>query len=153
MSPTMHTLIKEIDTDYAAWQPDAAVEYRYRIECADPASCDGWIECGEEHEVEGRSADAYDEGPFDCAPDAPWFGAEKFEFHGAMHTWRDGYGWTKPFDGCIVAYTDWDVPDEAWSGPVGRYPVDDEWDDTSCTLSVCAEVTVAQPDSVGEARQ
>lgn len=144
MSTPMHTLIKEIDTDYTG-MPDGEVEYRYRIECADPATCDGWIECGKLHEFDGRDADTY--GPYDCEPDCPWFESEEFDFHGVVHTWRDGYGWTVPFDGCIVAYTDWDVPDEIWSGPVGRYPVDDEWDDTQCTLSIRTEDTAPQPDS------
>lgn len=123
MPESTHILIKEID-------PEDLAEFRYRIECQVPGSCDGWTECDKPPEFDCRTADS----PYDCAPDAPWDGLNEFEFHGVVHTWRDGYGWTVPFEGCIVAWADADVPDEMESLPPGRYQVDDEWDDTSLDL-------------------
>jgi hypothetical protein len=119
-----HILVKEID-------PEDPEGFRYRIECQVPDSCDGWIECDKPSEFGCRYADS----PYDCPDDAPWSGLNEFEFHGVPHTWRDGYGWTVPFEGCIVAWADWEPPDEVETLPPGRYQVEDDWDDTSLYLN------------------
>lgn len=119
----MHILVKEIDAD----DPE---EFTYRIECQIAGSCGGWLECNEPPESDCRIAD----DPHDCADDALWCGRDEFEFHGVVHTWHDGYGWTVPFEGCIVAWADWDAPDEVEALPPGRYQVDDEWEDMSLYL-------------------
>ena len=55
--------------------------------------------------------------------------------HGQMHTWRDGHGWTVECTGCIVNYNNsYDLPPEVEDLPIGRYEVDDDWDDTCCYL-------------------
>lgn len=123
-----HVLVKEID-------PEDHEEFRYRIECQVPDSCDGWWECDKPHEVDGRRADGAQDGPFDCEADVPWSDKEEFEFHGVTHTWRYGHGWTVPFEGCIVAWADSEPPEEVEALPPGRYEVEDEWDDTSLYLN------------------
>lgn len=120
-----HILIKEVN-------PDDPEEFRYRIECQLGDACDGWWECDKLHEVDGLSAHL---GPNDSEPGAPWDAEEEFGFHGVLHTWRDGHGWTVPFEGCVVEVSDFDPPDEVLELPVGRYEVDDEWDDTSLYLN------------------
>lgn len=118
-----HILIKEIDAGDSE-------EFTYRIECQIAGGCGGWRECDKPPEFDCRFADS----PHDCEDDALWCGLDEFEFHGVLHTWRDGYGWTVPFEGCIVAWADWDAPDEVEALPPGRYQVDDEWEDTSLYL-------------------
>lgn len=87
-----------------------------RIECLDPATCEGWIACSEPHPG------------FEPTLDEVWI-------HGALHTWRPGHGWTVSFIGCVVdAVFEWDsVPAEIPMTP-GRYAVATEWDDTDLTL-------------------
>lgn len=132
-------------------------EWNWSITCLAPEKCGGWQECGKEHRLEGVSAA---DGPYDndcpgwhgpyLADDAhdkrmqaesaqhyPWCDEDEFEFHGVLHTWRYGYGWTIPFDGCAVAanlsWADeaWDIADEHGEG---SHVVDDDWDDTDLTL-------------------
>lgn len=124
-----HILVKEAD-------PDDPEDFRYRIECQIEGGCGGWWECDKPHEVDGRCADAdlTQCGPFDCVPDAPWEGQVEFTFHGVVHTWHDGHGWTVPHVGCIVAVVDWMPPEEVEDLPPGRYEVTDEWDDTELYL-------------------
>lgn len=69
--------------------------------------------------------------------DDPWCDEDEFVFHGVPHTWRYGYGWTVPFEGCVVDANDSCV-DEAYDiarehGP-GTHEVDDDWDETTCYL-------------------
>ena len=122
------------------------------ITCLAPAKCGGWWECGETHGVNGTSAG---DGPYgaDCpgcivplgADEAhlPWCDEDEFEFHGVLHTWRYGYGWTVPYDGCVVQAAD-DVCDAVYDigqeHGEGTYFVDDEWDDTSCSLVFASRV-------------
>lgn len=108
--------------------------FNHQIECLNVEKCGGWAECMKPHEVDGKSAN---DGPWDADDDDPWIDEEEFTFHGVEHTWHYGYGWTTPFKGCVVAENDaacdyaHDIGVE--HGP-GRYVVDDEWDDTDCTL-------------------
>lgn len=125
-----HHLIVTKSDDWTEDEPD----FDHDVVCLDPPSCGGWQECLDPHEVDGVSAA---EGPYDSPEDAPWCDEEEFTFHGVLHEWRYGYGWTVPFPGCVVAAND-HVCDSAYD--IGRrhgegtYVVDDEWDDTYCTL-------------------
>lgn len=107
--------------------------YRAAITCSDPESCPGWIECREPHEVEGRSAEG---GPWTAEEGDPWAEQDEYEFHGVAHEWRSGYGWTVAYPGCPVAAGDWEVPDEIDTTVDGKYPVDADWDDDTCYLTV-----------------
>lgn len=73
----------------------------------------------ETHEVDGRPA-----------------GRGEYEFHGVLHEWRAGYGWTVPYPGCVVAGAVEDLPDGIDTGVDGTYPVEAEWDDEWCYLTV-----------------
>jgi hypothetical protein len=113
-------------------------DYRYGIECVAPEKCGGWQECLEPHEVDGKSAA---DGPWSCDSADPWCDEDEFEFHGVVHTWHYGYGWTVPFDGCVVQASDsgWgDLYEIARDYGPGRYVVADEWDDTDCYLTYVA---------------
>jgi hypothetical protein len=109
-------------------------DYRFEITCHEPEKCNGFWECMEPHKVDGKSAAA---GPYDCSYDDPWCDEDEFEFHGVVHTWHYGWGWTVPYPGCVVAanehWTDdaWDIARE--HGP-GVHEVDDDWNDDSCIL-------------------
>ncbi len=121
----------------------------YGTKCLVENGCGGWIECREPHEVDGKKADC---GPYDCdCPDgqpsclseteadyAPWCDREEFEFHGVVHTWRYGYGWTVPYKGCIVAWGDYELPGCYEDLPRGEYQVEDDWEDTGCYLQLVA---------------
>jgi hypothetical protein len=123
-------------------------DYRCEIECIAPEKCGGWWECMEAHEVDGVSAA---DGPYasvcpSCGGEGdehvPWCDRDEFEFHGVEHTWRYGYGWTVPYEGCIVQANDsgWDdLYDIAREHGPGRYLVDDDWDDTTCYLTYAGE--------------
>lgn len=128
-----HVLVIEPDTEYAARFPDAPVEYRWSIECQNPARCGGWQECHESHQIDGEPVN---DGPWESEESAPWFEEDYYTFHGVEHEWRYGHGWTVPFDGCVVAenagYTD--CPVEPMR--TGRWLVEDEWDDTYMSLHV-----------------
>lgn len=64
----------------------------------------------------------------------PRHGQQGYEFHGQMHTWRDGHGWTVEYTGCIVHYNNsYDLPPEAEDLPIGRYEVDDDWTTPAAT--------------------
>ena len=114
----------------------------FEIECVAPDTCNGWIECGEPHAVDGIDANY---GPYGCDESAPWFDEDEWEFHGKLHTWRHGYGWTLPYPGCVVAGSGGvEAPDDLWEETVdgehrlkpGRWLVDDDWDDTDCYLAL-----------------
>lgn len=110
-------------------------DYTATIECI-PGGCLGWIECREEHTVDGYTGP--NDGPYDSGEDAPWADKEETEFHGVMHTWRSGWGWTVPYPGCVLA--EQDTSDNEHDilmeyGP-GAYLVDEDWwDETSVTIS------------------
>ena len=135
-----HILVIEPDAAYAARFPDAPVEYRWSIECQNPARCGGWQECHESHQIDGEPVN---DGPWESEESAPWFEEDYYTFHGVEHEWRYGYGWTVPFDGCVVAenagYTD--CPVEPMRP--GRWLVDDEWDDTYMSLNAVEELALS----------
>lgn len=139
--PRGHVLVIEPDTAYAERFPDADIEYRWRIECLSPEKCGGWQECSESHEVPGVPVN---DGPWDSDESAPWFEQDYFTFHGVEHEWRSGYGWTVPFDGCVVAYNSpfYDCPIDPLRP--GRWVVDDEWDDEWMTLVAIEELDCDQ---------
>lgn len=132
-----HVLVVEPDAEYAARFPDFAPEVRWRIECPDGNGCSGWIECDGNHEgfdPEDEDSPAYDE-------------YEDVEIHGVLHAYQWGYGWTTPLpEGqCVVGECQpgIDPPEDLWQRdeqtnnlrlPLGRWVVEDEWDDTNCTL-------------------
>lgn len=126
-----HILVKTLDTTTPG-RPD----YTFTLECPGPPQCVGFTECQEKHEVDGRDAA---EGPYDCAEDDPWLHEEEFTFHGVLHTWQDGYGWTVPFEGCVVRPHPY-FPDEArdvlFEQMPGRYVVAVDWDEDSYTLKL-----------------
>lgn len=127
-----HLLTITTTADHTPEDPD----FDYSVTCQAPDLCGGWEECLDPHEVDGVSAA---DGPWDSDETDPWFEEEEFDFHGVTHEWRYGYGWTVPFKGCVVAANDGvcDAADDIGRsrGP-GTYPVDDDWDDTSCYLTV-----------------
>ena len=130
-----HVLVIEPDTAYADRFPDFPVEYRWRIECANVEKCGGWTECPEPHEVDGTSAA---DGPWDALESAAWCDEDYFTFHGVEHEWHDGYGWTVPFEGCVVAATAEDQPISPMRP--GRWVVHDDWDDEWVYLTVVSEI-------------
>ena len=130
-------------------EQDRADQYAVHIECTVPGGCGGWEECREPHEVDGVSAA---DGPYDtvcsCADaeatacSIPWCGHDEFEFHGVLHEWRSGYGWTVDFDGCVLAaYPDFELPDGIDTTRDGKWRVEDDWDDTDCYLNLIGEET------------
>lgn len=94
------------------------------MQCITPSGCDGWTECTEEHpfpDDEAREM-AEDDG--------------HHAFHGVEHQYRYGYGWTVPYDGCVLAgSSEWsDGVSEAASHigeqyGEGRHAVADDWSD------------------------
>lgn len=153
-----HILVIEPDTEYRekvnayrigdGLEPYAEDEwdehFTWSVICHKPEHCNGWIECDKEHAVDGY--DGPNDGPWDYDTDSPppWAELEEFEFHGELHEWKWGYGWTTPYPGCVLqGNVDWDVPDELYPLRAGRWIVDDDWDDTDVSLSVVREVTDA----------
>lgn len=142
-----HILVIEPDPTAPAMGPHHTDDRTWSIECPPGNGCSGWMECGEKHEVEGHGS--AEDGPDDCEETAPWEGCDEFEFHGVMHEWKGGHGWTVPWPGCVVAGSDWsEPPAEMDDLPTGRYPIEDDWDDTSVALDFvdplpgrCAEST------------
>lgn len=123
-----HTLVVEPDDAYAARFPDFPPETQMRVECDSPDECGGWTECIQDH---GAGNDV----PWVSDEDAPWFEEEDYDFHGVTHTWRSGHGWTVPYKGCVVQEVDLDFGHL----PIGRYAIEDEWDDTECYLTLISE--------------
>lgn len=119
-----HVLVIEPDAAYAERFPDAPVEYRWFIECADTSLCGGFEECIQEHEVDGVSAA---DGPWECPEDVAWFEEDYFTFHGVEHQWHYGWNWTVPFEGCVVKDNAEECP--VWPMRPGRWKVEDEWED------------------------
>ncbi|WP_087005977.1 hypothetical protein [Gulosibacter sp. 10] len=126
---------------------DRSNAYTYSVECTVSGGCGGWQECGKPHEVDGVDAsDGPWETPCSCAyveadhHSIPWCGEEEFEFHGVLHEWRWGYGWTVPYTGCIIRDYPPELPDGIDTERDGRWLVDDDWDDTDCYLVLVREL-------------
>lgn len=135
---TEHLLTVEVDTAYTERFPNAETELNWSITCTNPDQCNGWMECDKPHEVDGVNAA---DGPNDSEEDAPWSGYDEFEFHGEEHTWRECYGWTIAYKGCVVQGSlTAECPDELHPLRPGKWVVDDDWDDEICTLNVVREV-------------
>lgn len=143
-----HILVVSRDEDYLKLlaqhreldEQDARDAYRVNIECPTPENCTGWEECRGPHTSPDGFLDAND-GPYDCEEDVPWEGYDEFEFHGEVHTWRDSWGWTVPFPGCIVAAQDIEVPEGIDTTRDGRWLIEDDWDDTDCYMVLVRELT------------
>lgn len=156
---TGHLLVVELDESEQAKLdagelifPEHVESHVHGIACHLGDNCKGWIKCLEPHEIDGTSAEC---GPHDCdcsddkpsclgegANRAPWDDEDEFEFHGVIHTWRGGHGWTVPFTrGCIVAFGDYELPYECEDLAIGEYAVDTEWDDTNCQLILASTAT------------
>ena len=151
---TAHILIIEPDPAYVARvnmyrlrdglpaldADEAADHMQWHTECPTPQHCTGWIECREPHEVDGESAE---DGPYDTTEGQPWDGHDEYEFHGVLHEWRSGFGWTVDYPGCVVAGNlfEVDLPDDI-PRPLrpGRWLVDDDWDEIDMYLDVIREV-------------
>ena len=99
-------------------EQDRADYYAWRVVCSDPAGCPGWVECTETHEVD----------------DDPWGDFDRYLFHGVMHDWRAGYGWTVDYAGCPVEDSDTELPDGIDTTVDDEYPIEVEWDDELCVL-------------------
>ena len=122
-----HILVIENDDTYDGSADEAL---KYSIRCPEGNGCNGWQECSEDHGAAWEGPEAPE------GKDRPWAGLDEFEFHGVPHTWRNSWGWTVPFKGCIVAETVEDFG-EFEHLPPGEYPVEDEWwDDTDCYLDL-----------------
>ncbi|QTJ65003.1 hypothetical protein HYG77_04905 [Rhodococcus sp. ZPP] len=133
----LHVLVKKFDPELEG----ADIEFDYDLECPGQPHCNGWMECEKPHEFDGFDAangpdDCIDgcgddeDAPCDCE-NLPWSGLFEFEFHGVVHTWRHGYGWTVPYRGCVVLDNDGlETADEITiDQPPGRYLVNDDWQD------------------------
>lgn len=131
-----HVLVIEPDAAYAERFPDAPIEYRWFIECANTDICGGYEECIQEHEVDGVSAV---DGPWECPDDVAWCEEDYFTFHGVEHQWHYGWNWTVPFKGCVVKENADDCP--IFPMRPGRWTVEDEWENDGefMTLNVLAE--------------
>lgn len=107
-------------------------DYGYSIECP---GCNGWQECREEHSVEGY--DGLNDGPDGSPEDAPWFEEEEFIFHGELHTWHWGHGWTVAYKGCVVRANESgdDANNIALTYGPGDYLVGEDWDDETVYLT------------------
>lgn len=109
--------------------------FKSTVTCLAPGLCGGWQECRKPHEVDGTSAD---DGPWDAPLEAAWCEEDCFTFHGVEHEWRSGWGWTVPFEGCVVAGNDHVsdfAHDLALEHGIGAHEVEDDWDDDSlCAL-------------------
>lgn len=129
-----HILVIELDSSAAPLGPHHSDDRTWSIECPPDNGCSGWMECDQVHEVEGHGN--AEDGPDDSEESAPWAEMDRFEFHGVMHEWNTwGHGWTVPWPGCVVAGSDWTEPPEGMDDlPAGRYPIEDDWDDTSVAL-------------------
>lgn len=137
----LHRLSKYREPD----EQDRKDYYSVSIECPTPEYCAGWEECREPHTSPDGFLSAED-GPYDtdCGTGetdcVPWCGRDDFEFHGIEHTWRWGHGWTVPYDGCIVAAQDIEVPDGIDTERDSRWLIEDDWDDTDCYLVLVREI-------------
>lgn len=119
---TWHTVTKTPVTDYPG-------EFFYGWECPGPPHCTGFSECREPHIENGTNADEVT--PFDGGDDQnppPWDGLDEWTFHGVLHTYHDGYGWTVQDEGCVISETDLEVDDALLGEAPGRYAIDIAWE-------------------------
>jgi hypothetical protein len=151
-----HLLTISKSEDWYEDDPD----WNFDITCTDPKTCNGFETCPEPHVINGFSAG---DGPYDSECLACEYGEkssfkhspvcdnDEFEFHGVMHTWQSfEFGWTVPFDGCVViASRNWSdgVGESGWEiasahGP-GIYDVDVDWGDFGPILFHVARVDTA----------
>lgn len=109
--------------------------------CPDPDNCPGWEECREPHIVDGQDAFM---GPYEGEEGYPWDDVDEFEFHGVLHTWNYGFGWTVPFKGCVAreAYDFYgETPDGIPMDRPGMYEVEEDWyDESTCYFNLIKEV-------------
>lgn len=107
----------------------------FTVECSDPTSCEGWIECLQAHEHPDRA----DAGPWVCHNDEPCCENDEFTFHGLTHEWNQGHGWCVPLpaEQCPVT-TFADSFDKLEHLPPGRYLVDANRDDTNLHLTAAS---------------
>lgn len=130
-------------------EQDRRDAYRETITCCVAGGCGGWQVCMEPHEINGVNATDSPYGTACSCAEAesttcsiPWCGYDGFEFHGVWHEWRWGYAWTVPYEGCVLAeYDDYELPDGIDTTRDGRWLVEDDWDDTDCSLMLIREVT------------
>lgn len=123
-----HILVVEKADD---WHEDEPY-FDLAIECATPATCNGWIECREPHEgfdPDDESSPAFDQ-------------LEDVLIHGVNHEWKYGHGWAVAYEGCIVAWDHDHVveygSDIAHEHGEGRHQVDSDWDDWGLVLQYAA---------------
>lgn len=149
-----HILVIDVDTQTRKLLDEGHLMYpehlddrHYSVLCPHPDECNGWMECLRQHICpHGHSAgmgfeEMSSDGPCpghdnDNDPNC-YSGYDEFNFHGEWHTYRYGWGWTTEWPGCVVADADIDfyyLPVERL--PRGEYPVNDDWDDTYCTLEL-----------------
>lgn len=118
-----HALLVEQGDDHFEDQPD----WKGTIHCLTPAKCEGWWECSGDHT--GYDPDEKDSPAYDQTEDVM--------IHGVLHGYQHGFGWTVPYDGCIVAASDSiheHVYEIGQQHGAGLHLVDTEWEDTDCTL-------------------
>lgn len=126
-----HFIVVEVDQTYLdrlakirpVTEEDRADAWAWRIECSDPASCPGWIECDKDHsgmDPEEENSPAHDQ-------------YEDVSIHDVLHEWRDSC-WVIDHPGCPVQSADADTPHGLDQTKEGRYPVEADWDGTDCTL-------------------
>lgn len=117
---------------------DEGVIVAMHVECSDPAACEGWSECDKDHSDGGYHDNRI--GPYECDERVPWFDIDVWTFHGVEHTYEWGHGWTVPCEGCpIQTYGDLEWPGPSSGNKVGRYEVDDDWDDVTVYLTLMEE--------------
>jgi len=98
-----HIVTKDIDLECPG-------EFTYTWECPGPKHCSGFQECCE------------------TRPEDDPCSGDELELHGVVHTYHDGYGWTVPYQGCVLApYQDLEVDDALLYEPPGRYVIDIYW--------------------------
>ena len=106
--------------------------FDFTLECSGECGC--FQECLEAHPV----GHLMDECPTPddscrCEPDC----GDEEEFHGVLHTYESGYGWTIPVEGCGVqpTFMECDTPYEIARryGP-GRWEVDVDFDEGHACL-------------------
>lgn len=131
-----HILIIGLDADREAARrqgeavfPEHPDERSYTLMCPDGNGCKGFLRCGEPHWFGGVPVE-HDINQDSSAPRG--YENEEREFHGVTHLWREGWGWTVPYEGCIVNYVNWEYPTGIAQYPIGEYDVEDEWIDDSC---------------------
>ena len=127
---TTHTLVIELDTEYAQQFPDHPPEYCWRVECSDPAACPGLIKCDGDH----AGFDPDDE-------DSPAYGFfEDFEIHAELHTWHRDLDWCVDYPGCPLEDREIEPPGDM-PRPLkpGRWAVEADWDEDYCELVFAKE--------------